>query len=412
MRLEGATGTAGSLILGGGLRPLSCVVLSCLTLRLYVGEISSFAACTQATTDLGRSGICGQCALPTNANGDGVPASNIEVTHATLYQNNAQLNGGAFYIEPDEGCCALKFSMAFYRSYLIGNHADGAGGAVSVLNPAGGTVAVALQLRNCTVDGNSAGAGASAFSGAANFGGALALWYKLRDVDTNVSKVCQLSASDTNFTRNACIGGSGGAVMLISCTAQLERCQFVHNQATLSGGAVTSLHVGRSSAVLDLSTSTGSSSGGTLGESWLRSNPMRHRMALQTSTSHSDGAAHSMSAQQQSWSSHQGEQSGPPHLSGQPAQVPVAGMWGGHRKLSQLASAAYLSPNGQSSFWKAEVVDCIFSNNSAQLEYGGAVYIDASPKGQAYLHGCTLQVGLVEGRGQVITAGPPFSTRM
>ncbi|KXZ50639.1 hypothetical protein GPECTOR_15g323 [Gonium pectorale] len=282
----------------------SCVASNNSASRGYGGAFSVATVVPETTSG---AGVCMRCTLR--------GTSVIGVTRSTLASNRARLDGGAFYIAPAETCCPSTVSLSFTGANMVANHADAAGGAVALVNPAGDNgVLTTVEFRNSTLKGNTAGSDAGTFTSSATHGGAIMLWYqprgKVQALDT--TRACLLRAEGTTFESNVCNGGNGGAVMLISCPAEFQRCTFQYNLASLSGGAIASLQLGRSAAVTGLAAS---------------------------------------------------------------------------------------SEN-------VTTYNCTFLYNTAQLEFGGAIYLDVSSNGQALLDGCKLQGNKAAGQhgGGVLVA--------
>ncbi|PNH04463.1 hypothetical protein TSOC_009381 [Tetrabaena socialis] len=208
------------------------------------GSGGAFYIAAQATSSGSGSSSCGRCAL------DLGPllgsTSTTSISHSSLIGNSAFLDGGALLLSLHESCCESRAVLSLASCTLVSNTAGGVGGAVAVINPAGAAgshVFTGVEATNCSFSANSVGSGSGTYSNTGSQGGALFMWYQPQQPDAEVEAACMLRAEASTFERNACNGGNGGALMLVSCGLRLARCAFESNTATLSGGAVACLHL-------------------------------------------------------------------------------------------------------------------------------------------------------------------------
>ncbi len=318
-----------------------------------------------------------------------------------------------------QGCDSATVSLSLEGSSLEANHADGAGGALAVSIAARG-LHVSSVLRRCNLTENTVGVTSGAFAPTASSGGAVFVWLRPSQQAGNAddtSAGCSLEATGCGFMGNLVSGGSGGAVAAVGCPMLLRECSFSRNSAALSGGAVTAIHVGRSPALTFASVAnTGSGSGaGALSPAMVlplqNAGPARRR-SLQASAQGPGGVS--------------------------TARLLYAardGSGAGIRTAAAAVSAAQLvEPKCVVSLWQAALLNCTFEGNTAQvrprvcwrdgsavgghktrsprarsahtacsrasrlrcpsptaqLEFGGAVYMDAATQGQALLANSTL----------------------
>ncbi|PNH06575.1 hypothetical protein TSOC_007015 [Tetrabaena socialis] len=338
----------------------------------------------------------------------------------------------------------LSAVLSLTSCTLASNTAGGAGGAVAVFNPAGAAgshVFTGVDVANCSFFANRAGSGSGTYSNTGSQGGALFMWYQPQQPDSEVEAACILRAEASTFKHNACNGGNGGALMLISCGLRLARCAFESNTATLSGGAVACLHVRRSSAVSGLAGNGGGSGGGH------EQTAARRRRRLQRAEGTGGGsnggggscvesgapgadaaavaAGHARQLRQRRLaqlldgggasgayvaeaaaappspgpaepaSSAPVAASEPP---GSPAATNAERVTAGAADDAAATVAQSLGPGCGRPLWQTALLDCNFSRNTAQLEFGGGLYLDAQAHGLVLLRDCRLQDNVVSGQ--------------
>lgn len=303
--------------------------------------------------------------------------ASVDIVNVTFVDNTAAVaDGGALFLKPHETCRSDdNIIVNILASRFIRNRVLGAGGAIAVSDASAAT----LQIRivDSVFDSNSAGTVTGKFTSSVNFGGALLVWREPADINLNLTSSCFLEVENTSFESNRCDGGSGGAVMLMSCSSRFTKCNFTGNQAFLSGGAVGALQVARSTPTLGLAAASSRDSltaanapAPGFGQS---ASPLRRRMLSLAKNSdmnllEADGT----------------------HRMGGSGEVEDAGEVDHRRKLvdTEICSGSYQTAN-----WVVSLTDCKLEGNSAHLEYGGALYLyAATAAGQIHVAGCTFKV--------------------
>lgn len=260
-------------------------------------------------------------------------------------------------------------------------------------------------------------------------------------VAADLTQDCNVTVTTSAFTSNVCQGGYGGAVMMAGCASQLLGCSFAGNRARLGGGAVASVQYGfREEAELPdprifsvLASAAGfgsSSSSGAGGSSTSTGASERRRQAMDATAGggfntdarhivlpYDDGVGNdigmgsqmfvadagafstaiqqaSMAAakqaaalrftrrrQQQQQSQQQPTANGTAAAAaGGDAAAPAAAA-GSAAAAVAAALAPYGVPRCQPRLWFTWVAGCNFTENAADLEYGGGLYADAGGSG-------------------------------
>ncbi|EFJ43306.1 hypothetical protein VOLCADRAFT_106884 [Volvox carteri f. nagariensis] len=298
---------------------------------------------------------------------------NASLNNATFVGNAAGVtDGGAFYLKPHETCVSSTFiSLRINGSHFVENAALGAGGAVMLRDAS--NARFVIDIANSDFRDNTAGTVTGDFTSSANFGGALVVWREPSDAIGNFTESCQLTVNDTSFDGNSCDGGTGGAVMLISCASRFSRCNFTDNHATHSGGAMGALQMARSTATLGLvTTSTAASVAGLSQQE--QSIPRDQRRLLV-----SDG------------SNMQHERISLGRVMRERDAIKDSKLWGRHRKLSAETGSCSVGSHSNAK-WHTSLTACNFFNNTADREYGGAIYLYASIEdAQIFISGCAFE---------------------
>ncbi|GIL69543.1 hypothetical protein Vretifemale_435, partial [Volvox reticuliferus] len=294
------------------------------------------------------------CVLP-------LSVSSMYIVNASFLGNTAGgADGGTLYFQPHVTCGEdATIVLHVNGSNFMDNKATGAGGAIALRDA---SLALSkVTICRSTFKGNIAGAVTGDFTGLASFGGALLIWREPSNAKKNLTASCQLNVFNTSFEANSCDGGTGGAVMLISCASEFSGSTFTANRATLSGGAVGSLHLARSTATLGI-TAVAAGMAVEEGQSSSFASAGRRRQL-------GDGGVISM-----------------PHRDSRPdvqrrdkvdegaaSQQHVSRRKLGATRVDDCSGVRHRMVN-----WSTSMMNCSFNQNSADLEYGGALYLYAS----------------------------------
>jgi predicted outer membrane repeat protein len=160
-------------------------------------------------------------------------ASNVILIRVRLLRNCATGRGGALYL--------LDSTLSMHNSAAHANTASDTGGAVATSSGTALIQSCIFTQNSATLAGgaievtsniNSSSAVlqlvASEFAGnTAQAGGAVA-----------ASESAHMHISSANFSRNAAVNGSGGALFLTNATAVVHACRFVENTAQEAGGGL------------------------------------------------------------------------------------------------------------------------------------------------------------------------------
>ncbi|GIM09826.1 hypothetical protein Vretimale_13636 [Volvox reticuliferus] len=307
------------------------------------------------------------CVLP-------LSVSSMYIVNASFLGNTAGgADGGTLYFQPHVTCGEdATIVLHVNGSNFMDNKATGAGGAIALRDA---SLALSkVTICRSTFKGNIAGAVTGDFTGLASFGGALLIWREPSNAKKNLTASCQLNVFNTSFEANSCDGGTGGAVMLISCASEFSGSTFTANRATLSGGAVGSLHLARSTATLGI-TAVAAGMAVEEGQSSSFASAGRRRQL-------GDGGVISM-----------------PHRDSRPdvqrrdkvdegaaSQQHVSRRKLGATRVDDCSGVRHRMVN-----WSTSMMNCSFNQNSADLEYGGALYLYASSDaGQIQIVNCSF----------------------
>ncbi|GIL48625.1 hypothetical protein Vafri_5094 [Volvox africanus] len=295
------------------------------------------------------------CVLP-------LSVSSVYIVNASLFGNTAGgADGGALYFQPHVTCGEdAGIMLHVNESKFMDNKATGAGGAIALRDA---SLAVSrITICRSTFKHNTAGAVTGDFKGLASYGGALLIWREPSDAQKNLTASCQLKVVNTSFEANICNGGSGGAVMLISCGSEFWGSTFTANRATLSGGAVGALHLARSSATLGITTVAASMA---VEEGQSATFTQGRRLLL----SGGGGGITSTPRPRDSLPDGQSDR----FDGGSGLQQHVSRRKLGATVLNDCSGVRYRMMN-----WSTSIMNSNFNQNSADLEYGGALFLYAS----------------------------------
>ncbi|EFJ43304.1 hypothetical protein VOLCADRAFT_96555 [Volvox carteri f. nagariensis] len=301
---------------------------------------------------------------------------NISILNSSFVGNIAGVaDGGALYLKPHETCSSETSALLqIDGSIYTQNTALGAGGAIAVRDASNSKVTVSIS--NSAFKGNTAGTVAGDFTSSANFGGALMIWHEPTDSGGNFTDACHLAVDNTSFQGNSCDGGTGGALMLISCASRFSRCNFTDNHATHSGGAMGALQMARSTATLGLVTTSAFAAvanGAGFSQQAQSMSGQQPRLLL-------DG---DFITQRQNPTQRRID------AIGKDADLSNSRQ-NGRRKLWDETECSISSES--STRWNVKLEKCIFSQNSADREYGGALYLYmTSGNGQIRIASCSFE---------------------
>ncbi|GLI62650.1 hypothetical protein VaNZ11_005318 [Volvox africanus] len=294
------------------------------------------------------------CVLP-------LSVSSVYIVNASFAGNTAGgADGGALYFQPHATCGAdAGIMLHVNESKFMDNRATGAGGAIALRDA---SLALSrVTICRSTFKHNTAGAVTGDFTGLASYGGALLIWREPSDAQKNLTASCQLKVVNTSFEANICNGGTGGAVMLISCGSEFWGSTFTANRATLSGGAVGALHLARSSATLGITTVAANM---VTEEGQSATFPQERRLLL------SDGGI--ISTPRPRGSTRPNAQNDKVN-GGSGLQQQASRRKLGATVLDDCSGVRYRIVN-----WSTSIMNSNFNQNSADLEYGGALFLYAS----------------------------------
>ncbi|GIL69549.1 hypothetical protein Vretimale_13638 [Volvox reticuliferus] len=310
----------------------------------------------------------------------------ITVMDSSFSRNTAGVaDGGAISLKAHERCDDdTHAAIEIGNSLFLENSAAGAGGAIALRDESKASFVVSIT--NTTFRGNVAGSVNGSSTNRANLGGALLILREPVDVSSNLTASCQLNVFNTSFEANSCDGGTGGAVMLISCASEFSGSTFTANRAILSGGAVGSLHLARSTATLGLvrDASTTLVPATNLLADTAQSVSGKHRRLVLAGDDAADVSSRQKGHRwaEQPWSMPKGIAAGSRRDNSDDEVIAT------HRKLLDEGDNG---SNGISAKWRIRLDDCNFERNSADLEYGGALYLYASSDaGQIQIVNCSF----------------------
>ncbi|GIL48618.1 hypothetical protein Vafri_5090 [Volvox africanus] len=302
----------------------------------------------------------------------------MAILDSSFLNNTAGVaDGGAISLKSHERCDEdTNADLHIGNSLFLDNSALGAGGAIAIRDESKALFGVTVV--GTTFSGNAAGSLLGNSTNRANFGGALLISREPADANANLTASCQLKVVNTSFESNICNGGSGGAVMLISCGSEFWGSTFTANRATLSGGAVGALHLARSSATLGLVRNTLKTvvPATNFEADAAQSVSGRRRGLLLAGGDNDDDDDDILSTKQN------GER-----RAGKPWTImpnAVAASNGGDISDAEIAPRRKLLEEGDndsndiSAKWHIWLYNCSFVLNAADLEYGGALYLYAS----------------------------------
>ncbi|EFJ43308.1 hypothetical protein VOLCADRAFT_96559 [Volvox carteri f. nagariensis] len=310
----------------------------------------------------------------------------VSVARSLFASNTAgAADGGAFFFKP-HGTCGddTQLFLNIDDSVFVGNTATGAGGAVALRDAS--LTKSRITINGTTFSNNSAGAMTGDFTSLASFGGAVLVWREpTAGTRSNFNDVCQLTIGHTTFEANSCNGGSGGAVMAISCGSTFSGCNFTSNRAMLSGGAIGALHMARSTATLMLPTTTtlaAATAGLDVGQQCqqgMSAQQRRHllRQSPMSSMHHRDlMQAEMLQTSTDDYSGGKGDANTTDDV-----RLKLL-----HGSSTTCTNSLYRNAN-----WSVSLTDCSFDHNIADLEYGGALYLYASSDaGRIHIASCNF----------------------